>query len=337
MADLPPTTVVPRRSRAAFGRSVSFTSIYPGHIFLGSSVPPLDIPGTSQPLPPARRCLLSRSHPENPDTSLSRSLLEQCRFEDDISPRSSFKERDLWSSSMISDGSLGNKASWASWRGTISASDAHNKVASGISAIKGANFVKQRGLGKQLQDQASALTVALHKHSPTSATCSLGSTAPSGSSEKLIGTPDSDSYSQSSTECLSLSEKKGALLDRLMDFFNAVSPTETQAIHEPSTHVSNSPSSESSSQGTLARQARRGSGKTMASHRPNRRTIHDNQGTPGDSDEEEDNEGLRPKRCKTEDTSNKRLACPFFKRNPHRYKEERSCVGPGWKTIHRLK
>ncbi|PSR88576.1 hypothetical protein BD289DRAFT_232132 [Coniella lustricola] len=60
----------------------------------------------------------------------------------------------------------------------------------------------------------------------------------------------------------------------------------------------------------------------------------------GEDDEGDDNDGKRPqaKKSKIEEIeqSNKRLACPFFKHNPQRYQEERSCVGPGWKTVHRL-
>ena len=32
-----------------------------------------------------------------------------------------------------------------------------------------------------------------------------------------------------------------------------------------------------------------------------------------------------------------RLACPFFKRDPRRHDKLRSCTGPGWKTVHRVK
>ena len=32
-----------------------------------------------------------------------------------------------------------------------------------------------------------------------------------------------------------------------------------------------------------------------------------------------------------------RLGCPFFKRDPRRHSNHRSCSGPGWKTIHRVK
>jgi hypothetical protein len=37
------------------------------------------------------------------------------------------------------------------------------------------------------------------------------------------------------------------------------------------------------------------------------------------------------------DRSNHKYACPFFKRDPEKYKNYRSCPGPGWETVHRLK
>lgn len=55
-----------------------------------------------------------------------------------------------------------------------------------------------------------------------------------------------------------------------------------------------------------------------------------------ESDNEE-NEAPKPKKAKSEEVEVKRLACPFFKRNPHRYKDQSKCVGPGWVTVHRLK
>lgn len=63
----------------------------------------------------------------------------------------------------------------------------------------------------------------------------------------------------------------------------------------------------------------------------------------GDKEDEEDDDGKggsapnrTVKRSKTQD-DRKRFACPFFKYNPERFKEHRSCCGPGWLEIHRLK
>ncbi len=36
-------------------------------------------------------------------------------------------------------------------------------------------------------------------------------------------------------------------------------------------------------------------------------------------------------------TPNHMLGCPFFKRDPQRHSKHRSCTGPGWRTIHRVK
>lgn len=33
----------------------------------------------------------------------------------------------------------------------------------------------------------------------------------------------------------------------------------------------------------------------------------------------------------------RRFACPYFKRDPRKYRKHRSCVGPGWTAVHRVK
>ena len=32
-----------------------------------------------------------------------------------------------------------------------------------------------------------------------------------------------------------------------------------------------------------------------------------------------------------------KLACPFFKRSPNKYRHSRSCTGPGWASVRRVK
>jgi len=64
---------------------------------------------------------------------------------------------------------------------------------------------------------------------------------------------------------------------------------------------------------------------------------------PADRDDDEDDEddeddSHRDKRLTgAPDEPSRRLACHFFKRTPLKYREERSCVGPGWRTVHRIK
>lgn len=81
-------------------------------------------------------------------------------------------------------------------------------------------------------------------------------------------------------------------------------------------------------------------GKRRASRQCSDRPHGDwSQNEDNDDGEDDGDKHPRQKKAKVGDgePSNKRLACPFFKHNPQRYQEERSCVGPGWRTVHRLK
>ncbi|KAJ3955479.1 hypothetical protein N0V92_007989 [Colletotrichum tropicale] len=62
----------------------------------------------------------------------------------------------------------------------------------------------------------------------------------------------------------------------------------------------------------------------------------DEEGKDGDGD------GSRPPRAKLpkvqeDEVSGAKLACPFFKHNPRKYKNQRPCCGPGWDHVHRIK
>jgi hypothetical protein len=57
----------------------------------------------------------------------------------------------------------------------------------------------------------------------------------------------------------------------------------------------------------------------------------------GDSSAEETEHKPRNKKRSTKASNSPRFACPFYKHNPERYEAARSCCGPGWATVHRLK
>jgi hypothetical protein len=70
------------------------------------------------------------------------------------------------------------------------------------------------------------------------------------------------------------------------------------------------------------------------------RTFGDDEEVIGrDEDEDDEEQETRPKRKerKTDGEVVRKLACPFYKRNPPAYGRLRSCPGPGWNTVHRLK
>ncbi|KAM7215159.1 hypothetical protein V8F06_009477 [Rhypophila decipiens] len=68
-----------------------------------------------------------------------------------------------------------------------------------------------------------------------------------------------------------------------------------------------------------------------------RRISEDGNGQDGDDDDL----SKRKSQDRTSDQSNlltkRRLACPYFKNNPRKFQEERSCCGPGWWAVHRVK
>jgi hypothetical protein len=74
-------------------------------------------------------------------------------------------------------------------------------------------------------------------------------------------------------------------------------------------------------------------GTTPSSSRSKKRPAGDL--TPNDEDGSRGDQ-KRPRISATKE-GEPRFACPFFKRDPSRYKDLRSCPGPGWTSIHRLK
>lgn len=56
----------------------------------------------------------------------------------------------------------------------------------------------------------------------------------------------------------------------------------------------------------------------------------------GDRDGDEDRPRVKREKL-SRDLSKLRFACPYYKRNPAKYRTERTCTGPGWDNIPRLK
>jgi hypothetical protein len=69
-----------------------------------------------------------------------------------------------------------------------------------------------------------------------------------------------------------------------------------------------------------------------------RKSRSDDRLSPNDNEEEGPNKRRRGSLATTEGSeAGPRFACPFYKHKPHRYRTRRTCPGPGWTTVHRMK
>lgn len=61
--------------------------------------------------------------------------------------------------------------------------------------------------------------------------------------------------------------------------------------------------------------------------------------SPGDNGDNDRGKRLKrnPTSPNSEDSHSPKYACPYFKRNPQKYKQRRSCAGPGWPNVYRIK
>lgn len=188
------------------------------------------------------------------------------------------------------------------------------------------NGLPKRHIGTGTQPVVPILIPSVQISSPN---------ASSNSSSSNTGT-DSDWSDASSPGFTTQSDQRKAIVDRLMEYcYTILGHNYTECKGDAPT--SYAPSSTSpSSQGGGSGQATQAPGRS-GQGKSKKRSSHKESDASGDSDDDEDDKGSGSKRIKMDENLGKRLACPFFKRNPQRYQEERSCVGPGWRTVHRLK
>lgn len=155
---------------------------------------------------------------------------------------------------------------------------------------------------------------------------------------------------------------RASILDRLMDIFyslpvydsspllqdatgsNTLSFIEDTGINMELADAANGNASKSNCRHGLSSEGagnEQRNGKRRASQHRSDKSNRDLSENEDDDDDGDDDGGKHPRQKKVKleegEPSKKRLACPFFKHNPRRYQEERSCVGPGWRTVHRLK
>ncbi len=130
-------------------------------------------------------------------------------------------------------------------------------------------------------------------------------------------------------------DRKKILLDRLMRYFNSIfdsySPPTHTAHGGGHTTVTENPSAPSSSRDDQA------SARSRPAEGSDAKTSRKRLPEEDDGDDEGDGGRKRLRPQNDTDEPPMRLACPYFKNNPRRYRLSRSCPGPGWGTVHRVK
>jgi hypothetical protein len=76
-----------------------------------------------------------------------------------------------------------------------------------------------------------------------------------------------------------------------------------------------------------------------ASHSSGKRKSRSEDNLPSNDDQDDGSSKRRRGSLATVESSETgaRFACPFYKHEPHRFRNRRTCPGPGWPTVHRMK
>lgn len=73
------------------------------------------------------------------------------------------------------------------------------------------------------------------------------------------------------------------------------------------------------------------------SRRPKRQLDGDDSNNSSTGGDENSRDQGGNKRAKKDPETGRKFACPFYKHDPRTHRKERTCCGPGWDSIHRLK
>jgi hypothetical protein len=133
---------------------------------------------------------------------------------------------------------------------------------------------------------------------------------------------------------LALELNKDRLYQLLLNNLQYVLPTTDSSV---SSHAgaSNASGSGSASKQPGKEDQQPSRKKSMSQSRMHR--VDRNDGDEGDNGEEDGDKQLRQPPAPGVSPTGPKFACPFFKNNPTKYQTWRSCPGPGWDEVHRVK
>jgi hypothetical protein len=160
--------------------------------------------------------------------------------------------------------------------------------------------------------------------------------------KKTIITSIAETVLQSLNATAYLDATFTAMVDSAFQSFNAVCPDVMQSKKVLKTAPSGASASSNAAVDPKLSITRPGRvGMEQSLREKSRKRQRASGGSEGnDSDDGEDRRKKQQQKksdLPAANLSGRRLACPFFKKNPQKHTEWRSCQGPGWLTVHRVK
>lgn len=146
---------------------------------------------------------------------------------------------------------------------------------------------------------------------------------------------DDSTSNREDAESFQLQDQRRKIVDRVMAYFNDILRVMPVGIHYTAHDDSKGTSSNHDKSSDLE--------KSQPSLSTMRGLISGKRRFPKEDGDEDDAEFPPSKQPRTGEPSSEalhrrgRFACPYFKRNPDRYIMRRSCVGPGWDEVRRVK
>jgi hypothetical protein len=144
---------------------------------------------------------------------------------------------------------------------------------------------------------------------------------------------DASDRESSRTNCLSpvLDSTIELIVDRLMAEVRTLVDQPSPSFRCAGSDTPSSQSSPPRPQGLVS-----GQDWSCGSKRTRKQDLNDSQGNSGDNSDGEV-PSKKQKASSAEAEKSRKFACPYYKRDPLMTTNHRSCAGPGWDTVHRVK
>jgi hypothetical protein len=153
----------------------------------------------------------------------------------------------------------------------------------------------------------------------------------------IISSADANTLYERTTPTIISTYQRRQLIDRVMEMFYARSDGTFRTIAHGSSSSPNGSQTTATDANTNT-QNHLGEGNNSIRRGGQKRRWSD---SPDDDNDDGDRPRKPPRRPVSFDShetdSTKKFACPYYKRDPHRYQKFTTCPGPGWEHIHRMK